>query len=232
MVRNTDTHFLLLQLNDAFFPIGAYAHSYSLETYIQQELVHDRVSAAQWLGQYLKLSFLYSGLLPVRLAYEAAVQDDQMELRRLESRIKAAKAPMELRQASQKLGTRLVKTVRTLKLSFVSGIFIRYADLCKMTGVSHAVAYGVLCADCGIEKSAAIENYLYAQTSGIVNTCVKSVPLSQTDGQRMLLGCQSVWRELLIKLSELSADALCLSTPGMDIRSMQHEILYSRLYMS
>lgn len=30
-----DALFLLLELNDALFPIGAYAHSYGLETYVQ-----------------------------------------------------------------------------------------------------------------------------------------------------------------------------------------------------
>ena len=30
--------FLLLQVNDALFPIGGYSHSYGLETYIQKGL--------------------------------------------------------------------------------------------------------------------------------------------------------------------------------------------------
>ena len=31
--------FILFQINDALFPIGAYSHSYGLETYIQKKLV-------------------------------------------------------------------------------------------------------------------------------------------------------------------------------------------------
>ena len=42
--------FLLLELNDALFPIGAYAHSYGLETYVQQGLVHDAAKQREkWL---------------------------------------------------------------------------------------------------------------------------------------------------------------------------------------
>ncbi|MDU7968180.1 MAG: urease accessory protein UreF, partial [Paeniclostridium sordellii] len=33
--------FILLQINDALFPIGAYSHSYGLETYIQKNIVKD-----------------------------------------------------------------------------------------------------------------------------------------------------------------------------------------------
>ena len=34
-LREWRKKFLLLQVNDALFPIGAYSHSYGLETYIQ-----------------------------------------------------------------------------------------------------------------------------------------------------------------------------------------------------
>ena len=41
-----------------------------------------------------------------------------------------------------------------------------------------------------------------------------------------------IFEEILNILPKLTIDDLCLSTPGFDIRSMQHETLYSRLYMS
>ena len=39
--------YLLLQVNDSLFPIGAYSHSYGLETYIQKEIIHD-VESSKW----------------------------------------------------------------------------------------------------------------------------------------------------------------------------------------
>lgn len=41
--------FILFQINDALFPIGAYSHSYGLETYIQKNLVRDVDSAYEYL---------------------------------------------------------------------------------------------------------------------------------------------------------------------------------------
>ncbi len=35
--NHVDNEFLILQVNDAVFPIGSYTHSFGLETYIQQK---------------------------------------------------------------------------------------------------------------------------------------------------------------------------------------------------
>ena len=66
----------------------------------------------------------------------------------------------------------------------------------------------------------------------MVTNCVKTVPLSQTAGQRLLYQSQAFFQELLEHLEALTEEDLCLSMPGFDIRCMQHEGLYSRIYMS
>ena len=68
--KTDSNYFLLLQINDAVFPIGAYTHSYGLETYIQKNLVHDRESAFEYIKANLRGTFLYTELLAVRFAYE------------------------------------------------------------------------------------------------------------------------------------------------------------------
>ena len=42
--------YLLMQINDALFPIGAYSHSYGLETYIQKDIVHDMETAQKYIN--------------------------------------------------------------------------------------------------------------------------------------------------------------------------------------
>ena len=48
----------------------------------------------------------------------------------------------------------------------------------------------------------------------------------------LLGGCYAEFAEILKDLEHRSAEDLCLSAPGFDIRGIQHETLYSRLYMS
>ena len=46
--------FMLFQINDSLFPIGAYSHSYGLETYIQKKLVTNVDTAFEYLKCNLK----------------------------------------------------------------------------------------------------------------------------------------------------------------------------------
>lgn len=77
-----------------------------------------------------------------------------------------------------------------------------------------------------------MEGYLYAYVSASIINAVKLIPLSQNEGQKILYKCYKFFDEIIDMLLSLDIKDLCLSTPGFDIRCMQHEALYSRLYMS
>lgn len=225
-----NTFFLLLQINDAAFPIGGYSHSYGLETYIQKGAVKNAETAKQYVIQNINTSFLYTELLAAALAFDAAQVLDMQEICELEEIVLASKAPLEMRQAARKLGSRFVKTVRVLRPD--AEAFAAYQEATHDIGVSHAVAYGVFCAATQIPKPQTLSAFQYAQAAAMVTNCVKTIPLSQTDGQRILSECHALFSDILNKLVGLTKDDLCRSCPGLDIRSMQHETLYSRLYMS
>lgn len=112
-----EKQFLLLQINDALFPIGGYSHSYGLETYIQKELVSDEESAAEYIRNNLRFSVCFNELLLARLAYEAATQDSEnalQELLVLEELAAASRSPEEVRRAGEKMGSRFIKTAGML----------------------------------------------------------------------------------------------------------------------
>ena len=95
----------------------------------------------------------------------------------------ASRAPQEQRMASIKIAARFIKTLSSLDIDCRSDIFSRYCA--QKDGPRHrATAYAVFCASVAIPKEYALFHYLYAQCSGMVTNLVKSVPLSQTDGQK------------------------------------------------
>lgn len=228
---NDIRQFYLLQVNDALFPVGGYSHSQGLETYIQKGIVRDEKSAARYLLQKLKWNVAYTDLLAVKLAFEAALERKAEELDRLEEVLEASRIPMEQREAVRKMGSRFAKTMMGLSIE-ESGIFAQYIERRKGKSISHSCVYGVFCAAVGLEEQQVLAHYLYAQTSAMVTNCVKTIPLSQSTGQKLLTGCYPVFQEILEEISHCTMEDLAISAPGFDIRGMQHEKLYSRLYMS
>ena len=229
----TEKLFYLLQVNDSLFPIGGYSHSQGLETYIQKGIVCDEKTAEEYIVQKLKWSVTYTDLLAARLAYEYAKEDNLEGLLRLEAIMDVSRLPQEQRDASRKMGSRFAKTVESMELPELrEGIFRRYVDSRKSRGVNHCCVYGVFCGATGIGLDETLSHYLYSQTSAMVTNCVKTIPLSQTSGQKILAGCYSCLSDVLVRVKALTEDDLCLSAPGFDVRGMQHESLYSRIYMS
>ena len=192
-------------------------------------LIYRRSTARLYIENRLRYSLLYTDLLAVRLAYEAAAKEDLEKLEELEDVLDASKIPMELREASRKLGSRFVKTLRHMEISWKKDIFQKYQELRRGKVTSHPCAYGVFCCAAGIPLVAA---FLYAQTSAMVTNCVKTIPLSQSEGQKILLSLHQVLEEVLFLVTTAGEEMFCASTPGFDLRAIQHEGLYSRLYMS
>lgn len=229
----SEKQFFLLQINDALFPIGGYSHSQGLETYIQRGIVHDVDTAREYITHKIRWNLAYTELLGAKLAFEAADKNDLRELLHLEELLEASRIPFEQREAARKMGSRFAKTIEKLDLPISkSGIFREYLDARAKKSVSHCCIYGVFCSQMGISLKEALSHYLYAQTSAIVTNCVKTIPLSQTSGQQLLSGCYGEFEEILSGLKDCTTEDLCLSAPGFDIRGIQHEKLYSRLYMS
>ncbi len=231
------TELLLQQICDSVFPIGAYSQSYGLETYIQRGLVHDTGSAWGFVRAQIAYPLTYTELLGMRLAYEGArgavrgagAWDAVAEL---EWELAALKTPAETRAASGKLASRFIRTLTAIGALGPADAerFGAYAR----TGAPHAVnaAYGVFSALAGIDLVALARRYLYGQVSAMTVNCVKSVPLSQTAGQAMLLRSLPLQEEAVERALAAGRDELGLSMPGFDVRCIEHEGIYSRLYMS
>jgi urease accessory protein len=221
----------LLQLCDTALPIGAFSFSHGLETYTQQGLIADAAMLQTWLEALLRHSVHGGHLLPVALAYRATGAGDWGQLARLDQQLTAMKHARELREASMKVGQRLLR----LAGHIWPGPAIEHLDTLWRQGkivAHHAVVLGLLGRELGLEERVIVEAAGYQWLSGMVAAALRLLPLGQSAGQRLLATLLTHLPAIADDIRQQGWDDLTSAAPEFDIRAMQHETLYSRLFQS
>jgi urease accessory protein len=227
-----DTNLLsLLQLTDPTLPIGSFSHSAGLETYVQQGLVRDVATAKEFIINMLQQSLQHTDAAFVSLAYEACIDSNIKRILELDDGCTAVKLPKEMREASKKLGTRLIKIFQSVCKNSIGDKYKEAIITQQATG-HYCIAFGIYANALNINKSDALTGFYYNAAGGMVTNSVKLIPLGQQDGQKLLFSLQPLIDQLVRASLTPNIDLIGLCCTGFDIRSMQHEQLYSRLYMS
>jgi urease accessory protein len=221
----------LLHMSDPTLPIGGFSHSSGLETYVQLKIVKDAASTELFVRNMLANNLRYNDAAFVRFAYEACMRGDSAELVALDQECAALKAPAELKQASRKLG---VRQLRIFERHVGSDLMEKYA---LAIGQGHAegyypIVYGLIACLCKVPVHPTVYSFLHTSTVGMITNAVKLVPLGQISGQDILFRMYDVMNETTDQVLKLDRSLLGVCNIGFDIRCMQHERLYSRLYMS
>ena len=215
----------LYQIFDALFPLGSYVFSSGMETYTQMEIINDKDSLAAFLNAQL-YTLPYSDL---GVAAKVAQGEDFVLLDNL---CGAMKQPFEIRQGSERLSMRFLKTME--RLSDSKGLDAYRTSISKWLCDGHyPVAVGLFVHDLeDVELDQAMELYCYNMLSAMVNNAVKLVPLGQSDGQSALSEVMTSIPGAVRKAVAASVKELGVSGCGLDLRAMQHETLKGRLYSS
>lgn len=219
-----DKYLTLLQCLDPLFPTGGYTLSNGMETYTQKGIVCSSKTLEEHLSSYIyMLSFN-------ELAF-AARSAKGGDLRRLDELLTAIKAPSELRNGSIRQGTRCMQLMRDIADCPRLSEYGRLTDSGECLG-HHCIAVGVLISDTETELYDGLCLYGYSLLSSMANHAAKLVPLRRLDAQSALAAALRFVPSAAERAASVSDDELGSSFCGFDIRSMQHESLFSRLYIS
>jgi urease accessory protein len=228
---NTESLATLLQFADGLFPAGGYAHSFGLETYVQEGAVRDAAGVSAFLAAYLEGSAGPSDAVAVTVAFERTRAGDMPGILDLDARLDALRPAAELREASRQMGRQTLRVAAAVTGDALLARLHEEADGGRTPG-HHPVVFGAVGAVLGWAGEAAALAYLHAAAVVVVGAASRLLPLGQLEGQRVL----SSLRPLLVRLARAAASAtlddLWGFAPGIDAASMRHAGLEARLFRS
>lgn len=218
-----------LQLAGGTFPTGSFNHSYGLETYIQSGRVRSAADVEAVLLAYMDV-YIQTDLIFVNEAYEAIRRNDTDAIETLQFYYSASKSASELHAASLKTGRSLLLGVKNLYADQPPEAFGRLKDPAMM--YHYALAYGLAAAIMELPFHETAQTYIYAGLASLVSVATRIIPLGQNESQLVLFRLGRRLSELKIEDKELTLEKVNTFSPGLEIASMAHETLYTRLCMS
>ena len=218
----------LLQICSPSLPVGAYSYSQGLEAAMVQGLVHDEASARHWIVEMLDdIVARFEAPMCWRLM-QAFSTGDASTIHELNNCFLASRDTAEFRAETVQMGYSLSKLLQELTPERKDITQI----ISPLPEVAFPTAFSAACAALNIPSDEALIGLLFTWAENQVIACVKSVPLGQVSGQRLLLSLEPALAAASLTARGLKDDELSNWSPGLSLLSMLHEVQYSRLYRS
>ena len=207
----------LLQLADSAIPVGAAAHSFGLESLVEEELL-----TVDGLETFLRDYLTENGALEAqfcRAAYRLSPFAPS-DWRLLNRRLSARRLSRESRDASVAMGRRFLRLAAALLPGQTLPVEIES---------HHVTAFGLVASLVGIGERSAIAAWLHQSTAALVSAMQRLAPLGQTRASQILWAL----KPQMADLAAVDTDVECeFFTPLPELAGMRHPRLPTRLFIS
>ena len=218
----------LMRLASPALPVGGFSYSEGLEAAVDGGCVADEASARAWLIDQLHLSVARCDLPVLAAAHDAWSRGDFEQVSALNSWLNAVRETRELQLQSQQMGRSLLEWLRQRGEGSAT---VAEIDLLQ-PAPTWPVAFALAVVRAGAPAHDGLIALALAWAENMVQAAIKSIPLGQSAGQRLLdaLAAElpaAVDAALVLPTAQCQAFA-----PMLAIVSAQHETQYSRLFRS
>ena len=230
----------LMWLASPALPVGGFSYSEALEAAVEAGLVQGEAAARAWLLDQLHLGLARSDIAVVAKAFKAWQRHDLHSVIELNAWVTTTRETSELRQQTEQMGRSMVEWLKNRPANEPGepGDAGEPADarVAQLKALAPAptwpVAFALAAAQTGAPLREALLSFTFGWAENMVQAALRSVPLGQNAGQRILAALASDIPGAVDRASALMDSERQAFTPMLAILSAQHETQYSRLFRS
>lgn len=216
----------LIWLASPALPIGGFSYSEGIEAGVEWGGIDNEARASDWIVDQLHLG-IARGDLPVAAQAIAAWRSaDAARIAALNAWVLQTRESTEFLLQTEQMGR-----------SFVEWLKLHHADVAaQFEGLAVTITYPVAFAFAASRTQASVRDgclaFAFGWAENMIGAAVKSVPLGQSAGQRMLGRLSAEIPAAVDRAIALDDDARQAFSPMLAIHSARHETQYSRLFRS
>ena len=223
----------LIWLASPALPIGGFSYSEGIEAAVDASLVTDEETAAAWLLGQLHLTLARADLAVLAQAIPAWQRNDTERIAELDAWVLQTRETSEFRQQTEQMGRSLVEWLRAVQPERVEGLAGASTGPARTEHFfTYPVAFALAASATGATTRDCLLAFAFGWAENMVQAALKSIPLGQSAGQRVLgLLSRDIPAAVDVALALQDDDRQAFS-PMLAILSARHETQYSRLFRS
>ena len=217
----------LMWLASPALPIGGFSYSECLEAAVDTQRVTNETEASAWLVDQLHLGLARSELPAVAQAIAAWRDEDTARVLALNAWVLQTRESSELRAQTEQMGKSLLDWLRNHTTATP-------AQIAQLSGKTptYPVAFALAAGSTGATVRDCLLGYAFGWAENMTQAAIKSVPLGQSAGQRILSALAAEIPAAIDHALRVTDNERQAFAPMLAILSAQHEVQYSRLFRS
>lgn len=212
---SVDPALILHQWLSPAFPVGAFSYSHGFETAIANGAIEDAATAQDWVDTALTYGAGQSDAILLAAAYRAEPDD----LPALIALARALSPSAERLAETDRMGAAFAATIRALHDH-------------DLPDAPYPVALGRAARLSELPLDLTVTLFLQAFIANLVSAAIRLVPLGQTEGQGITLALAPQIAKVATEAAPGDIDRIGSAAFALDLASMQHETLPTRLFQS
>ncbi|MDR7308310.1 urease accessory UreF family protein [Rhodoferax saidenbachensis] len=217
----------LMWLASPALPIGGFSYSECLEAAVDTARAATESEASVWLVDQLHLTLARSDLPAVAQAITAWRADDMPRVAQLNAWVLQTRESAELRAQTEQMGKSLLEWLKNHTTATPAQIAVLAGQ-----EPTYPIAYALAASATQAPVRECLLAYAFGWAENMTQAAIKSVPLGQSAGQRILSALTAAIPAAIDHALALDDDSRQAFSPMLAILSSQHEVQYSRLFRS